>query len=92
MSTTQFARLSPVRVGLALGFIWGLSLFILALISLNTIYYGHPFIQALDSIYIYYSPTVEGAFVGFCWGFLDFFIFGWLVAKVYNLILPRNKG
>lgn len=84
-------RLSPWRVGVALGFIWGLGLLILAFISLNTIYYGHPFIQALDSIYIRYSPTVDGAFIGFCWGFVNFFIFGWLVAVVYNFCLPRKK-
>lgn len=90
--STCYLRLSPWRVGLALGFIWALSLFVLALISHNTIYYGHPFIQAIDSVYIGYSPTVDGAFIGFCWGFVDFFIFGWLVAWVYNIILPRSKG
>jgi hypothetical protein len=89
--STHFLRLSPWRVGIGFGFIWALGLFILALISHNTIYYGHPFIQSLDSVYIGYSPTVEGAFVGLCWGFINFFIFGWLVAWLYNILLPRQK-
>jgi len=79
-------------MGIAFGFIWALGLFILALISYNTIYYGHPFIQSMDSIYIGYSPTIDGAFMGLCWGFISFFIFGWLVASVYNFMLPRQKG
>lgn len=90
--SSQYLRLSPWRTGFAVGLIWAIGLFALALISHNTIYYGHPFIQAIDSVYIGYSPTIEGAFIGFCWGLIDFFIFGWLVAWVYNLCLPRNKG
>ena len=88
---TCYLRLSPWRVGLALGIMWGLSLLILAFISYNTIYYGHPFIQAVDSIYIGYAPTIDGAFIGFGWGFVASFIFGWLLARIYNLFLPRHK-
>lgn len=87
----HYLRLSPWRAGLALGFIWGLALLILSLISYNTIYYGHPFIQAVDSIYVGYAPTIDGAFVGFGWGFIASFIFGWLVASVYNCLLPRRR-
>lgn len=90
--SSHYQRLSPWRMGFAVGLIWSLTLFVLALIAHNTIFYGHPFIQALDSVYIGYSPTVEGAFIGLCWGFIDFFIFGWLVTWVYNLVLPKHKG
>ncbi len=90
MSAT-YLRLSPWRVGLALGFVWGLALLVLACISYNTIYYGHPFIQGVDSIYIGYSPTIAGGFIGFGWGFIAFFIFGWVMASLYNLLLPRNQ-
>lgn len=89
---SQYLRLSPWRIGMACGLIWGLGLLILGFIAHATYLYGHPFIQALDSIYIGYSPTVSGAFIGFCWGFIDFFVFGTLVAWIYNLCLPRNKG
>lgn len=76
---------SPRRLGFAFGVIWGLSLFILGLIAHSTIYYGHLIIQTLDSIYFGYEATVEGAFIGFLWGFCDAFIAGWLIAWVYNL-------
>lgn len=88
----QYLRLSPWRVGFAMGGIWGLSLLIIGLIAHSTIYYGHPFIQALDSVYIGYAPTVDGAFVGLAWGFCGFFIFGWCISRLYNMCLPRSKG
>lgn len=88
----KYLRLSPWRVGLALGCIWGLSLLIIGLIASSTMYYGHPFVQALDSVYIGYAPTVDGAFVGLAWGFIGFFIFGWCISILYNLFLPKSQG
>lgn len=67
-------------------------MFILALIGYGSIFYGQPLIQMINSVYIGYGPTVEGAFIGFFWGFIDFFIFGWLVGIVYNALVGRGRA
>ncbi len=82
--------ISPCRFGVALGLVWGMALAVLALIAHATVYYGHPFIQTLDSVYMGYSPTYEGAFLGFVWGFSDFFLFGIFVAWIYNLLHSKQ--
>lgn len=89
--TKAATRLSPTTLGFAMGMIWGLSLFVLGLIGYGSMFYGHPMIQMISSVYLGYGPTVEGAFIGFAWGFVDFFMFGWLAGLVYNACL-RHKS
>ncbi len=84
--------ISPCRLGIALGIVWGLALALLALIAHMTPYYGHPFIQTLDSVYMGYSPTYEGAFLGFFWGFITFFVGAALVGWVYNLLSCKKES
>lgn len=83
MGTNDTCRLSKIAFGLSLGTVWGLGMFVIGLFG-TYCDYGVAFIKSFSSIYIGYEPTLWGAFLGFCWGFLDFFIFGFLVALFYN--------
>ncbi len=76
-------KLKVWAFGLALGIVWGLSLFVLTLIGINTTY-ADAFLGVIDSIYPWYSWTVAGAFVGLGLGFIDGFLCGVIVAWIYN--------
>lgn len=78
-------KLKVWAFGLALGIVWGLSLFILTLIAINTGYsYADIFLGVIDSIYPWYSWSVAGAFVGLGLGFIDGFLGGAIIAWIYN--------
>ncbi len=77
-------RLKPAALGIALGTVWGVSLFITTWISFYT-GYGRLFLQTLgESIYPGYSITPWGSFIGLLYGFADGLISGSLIAWIYN--------
>jgi hypothetical protein len=84
MSTDNGAgKLGKLAFGLALGTVWGLSLFVVGLLG-TFCDYGVSFVSAFGKVYLGFEPTVLGAFIGLLWGFFDFFIFGFLIALFYN--------
>ena len=83
MSTHSCARLAPAKLGFALGLIWGLGVMLLAW-GAWLFGYGLLFIRTLSSIYFGLSPSFLGGIFGGLCGFVDFFIFGFLAALVYN--------
>ena len=83
-------RLSPVSLGIALGSVWGISLFVTTWISYYT-GYGRLFLEVLaQSIYPGYSITPIGSFVGMFYGFLDGFVSAALIGWIYNKIIKRG--
>ena len=82
-------KLSPSRLGLAAGIIWGLSLFGLTWIAMYTGYAMFWLSQWMD-IYPGYNLSMAGSFIGLVYGFIDgfvtLFIFGW----IYNLLQPHK--
>ncbi len=79
-------RLSPARLGFAFGLLGGLDLLLLG--WAGWVWgFAAPFINILGSAYLGYSPTFLGGIVGGIWGFIDFFIFFWLAALIYNCTL-----
>ena len=70
--------------GLALGILWAIILFIMAVFAGIAGGYGIGFVDGVGSIYIGYHPTFIGALIGAAWGFLDGFIGGMLFAWFYN--------
>lgn len=77
-------RLSICNLGMAVGIVWGVSAFLLAILSMH-FNYGTPVVRLLSSVYIGYVSTFGGAFIGLLWGFVDGFVGGALIAWIYNL-------
>jgi hypothetical protein len=80
-------KLKPLALGVALGIVWGGSLFFTTWLSYHT-GYGRLFLQALAaSIYPGYSITPAGSFLGLVYGFLDGLTAGFLIGWIYNKII-----
>lgn len=77
-------RLSPIRLGLSFGVIWGFSLFIMGMLA-YLYAYGNPFVAAIGSLYLGYEPSIKGSIIGGAIGFIDAFITGFLIGWLYNL-------
>lgn len=77
-------KLSPSGLGLALGVLWGLTLFVMGLVAYY-FSYGRPFVEIISAIYLGYEPSIKGSFIGGISGFVGAFIIGFLVAWLYNL-------
>jgi hypothetical protein len=75
--------LSPTRLGLAGGILWGISLFLMTLLSIWT-QYGSQFLSLVADIYPGYSTTPAGSIIGLFWGFLDGFLGLFILAWLYN--------
>ncbi len=76
-------KLKPVALGLALGIIWGVFLMLMTWWFLIV---GSPgsTLAKLGIIYLGYSVSFGGAFLGLIWGFIDGFIGGVIIAWLYN--------
>ena len=82
-------KLRPVALGIALGTVWGVSLFITTWISYYT-GYGELFLRTLaESIYPGYSISPVGSFIGLVYGFADGFVSASIIAIIYNKV---NRG
>jgi hypothetical protein len=71
-------------LGLSLGLVWGLA------ILLSTwwfVIFGRKgeILAKLNTIYLGYSVSWGGSFIGFIWGFVDGFIAGVLIAWFYSI-------
>lgn len=80
----NIAKLSVCGFGTAFGVIWGLSMLLLAWLAAS-FDLGLPLVDLFGSLYVGFSADFGGAFIGLGWGLLDGFIFGALLAVVYNL-------
>ena len=83
-------KLRPVALGVALGSVWGVSLFITTWISYYT-GYGKLFLEVLaQSIYPGYTITPIGSFLGLLYGFADGFVSAVLIGYIYNKLVKRG--
>ena len=79
----------PVRLGVALGIVWGGCMLSLALFAGKR--YGLSFLAAMSKLYLgcgqesLFSKIMCGAL-----GFIDAFVGGWLIGTVYNR-LPMKQ-
>jgi hypothetical protein len=76
-------KLKACGFGFALGLIWGLAMLLLGWFGW-WFHWGLAFTHVMGSMYVGFEPTFSGGIIGAIWGFVDFFIFGILVAWVYN--------
>ena len=75
--------LSVKGAAIAAGATWGLGMFLLGLASLF-FNWGTAMTDMLGSLYIGYTPTIVGSFIGGVWGFVDGAIGGAVFAFLYN--------
>jgi hypothetical protein len=75
--------LNARRLGLAGGIIWSISMFICTVLAIYT-GYTKEFLNLMGSIYLGYSISWPGAFIGLVYGFIDAFVGFYLLAWLYN--------
>jgi hypothetical protein len=83
-------RFHVVCFGLALGIVWGISMFIM---GISAMYSGWAIevVRVTGTAYIGYQPTWLGSFIGALWGFVDAFIGGVIFAALYNAFVRCCK-
>jgi hypothetical protein len=80
-------KLRPFQLGISIGIVWGISIFITTWLSYYS-GYGRLFLEVLaGSIYPGYSITPIGSFVGLIYGFVDGLVSGSIIAMVYNKLI-----
>jgi hypothetical protein len=79
----KYGKIYPVSFGVAWGLISGLGWMLLCWAGARW-GYGIPVINHMASVYHNIAPTFVGGLWGLLWGFIDFLVFGVLVAIVYN--------
>lgn len=79
----KYGKIYPVSFGFALGLITGLSWMLLCWAGAR---YGWGLVEirVLGSMYYNIAPTIIGGFWALLEGFINFFVFGLLMAIVYN--------
>jgi hypothetical protein len=83
-----FARLDRTALGLAVGTLCGLGVFLATIILL--IKGGEvvgPNLALLGQFFYGYTVTMTGAFVGLVYGFIVGFVVGWLIALLRNSLV-----
>ena len=83
-------KLNTKAFALTCGIIWGLGLFFL---TWWMIAFGGATGEKtiIGKIYIGYSISAAGSFIGLMWGFVDALIGGAIFAWLYNLIAKGNS-
>jgi hypothetical protein len=76
-------KLDVKALGLAMGIMWGISMFLLGLLTMEN-GLGSGIEQVLATMYIGYKPTFTGSIIGGIWGFIDAGVGGMLLAWLYN--------
>lgn len=83
-------KLNVWSFGLASGITLGVGILLLTLWFVITPHEGHT-LSKLHSVYLGYSVTWGGAFIGLLWGFVEGLIGGALLAGLYNLFSPGTS-
>jgi hypothetical protein len=79
-------KINALALGLSLGLVWGVVLFLTTWLSYYT-GYAKLFLEVLaESIYPGYTISPVGSLLGLVYGFLDLFIMGSITGWLYNRI------
>lgn len=73
------------RLAMAAGILWGAAIFVVTLISLAN-GYGSEFLNILVNVYPGYSISALGSVIGLVYGFIDAFVWVYLLWWVYSLL------
>jgi len=76
-------KINTKALAISIGLVWGLAVFFLTVWFLVMGYNGN-LLAKLDAVYLGYSVTWLGAFIGLIYGFVDGLIGGTLLGYFYN--------
>ncbi len=77
--------INPKSLGIAGGIIWGVAMLLLTWLSMIT-GYATIFLSLMVDIYPGYSVSFFGSIIGLVYGFIDAFVFLFLLGWLYNFI------
>ena len=83
----MYAKLNPLKLGLAAGILWGLALFIMTWISMYSGWAMFWLSQWID-LYPGFDLSTKGTFLGLIYGFIDGFVSFYIIGWLYNLFKP----
>lgn len=86
MTDSYYAKIHVWSFGLAWAVVWSISLLIVGLAAMIT-GWGQGFVDTMNTIYIGYSSTLVGSFIGAIWAFIDAFVGFVVIASLYNFFL-----
>jgi len=81
-------KLSTCNLGVSLGVVWGLYMVMVVGVGL-WLGIGRQIVDAYASVFRGVGLSYSGMLVGFFWGFLQGYVFGVILAKVYNFCSCR---
>jgi hypothetical protein len=76
-------KIYATKLGMAGGILWGVSLFCMTILCTYT-GYGKPILDLIVAVYPGYEITLLGSLIGLVYGFIDCFLFFFLLAWLYN--------
>lgn len=76
-------KLDTLSFGIALSLTWGTLITVLGLFSTLT-GQATEVVNAIETLYIGYEPTLTGTLIGTTWALIDGLIVGLLFATIYN--------
>jgi len=77
--------INNVNMGISVGLVVGSYLFLLGLAA-TYLGWGGALVENFSDIYVGYNSSLLGSISGGLWGFVDGFVFGVIIAWVYNLL------
>jgi hypothetical protein len=79
-----YAKLNPLALGLSMGVVYALSLFLVAMVATHWDY-GYELIELMENFYPGYGVGLVPSLIGAAWGLLEGTVFGFLMAVFYNI-------
>ena len=83
--------LGVASFAIACGVTWGLAVAVLALAA-GLFGWGVALALILQDLYLGFGPSIVGAIAGAVWGFANGFVFGMIVAWLYNRMLLSRQA
>lgn len=77
-------KLSAKGLGLSMGVLWGVTLFVSTLVAVYSGYLSDQLSTMIVGVYPWYELSLAGAFIGLGEGFVDGFVGGVILAWLYN--------
>ena len=78
-------RLSACGLGASLGVTSALAVLILGIVASST-HWAHAWVNVVSSIYVGFSATPKGIFIGIVWALVEGFVVGFIIAGIYNFV------